>query len=59
MRIACILIPSFAIAVERQANPRLADQPLIVYDRHSVVETSAPPYRGSPFSDEIRHNGTF
>ena len=33
MRIACVLIPSFAVAVERLRTPRLAEQPVVVYDR--------------------------
>lgn len=51
MRIACILIPSFAVAIERQANPRLAGQPVIVYDRRSVIDCSpeaARAHRGLP-----------
>jgi DNA polymerase-4 len=51
MRIACILIPSFAVAAERQANPRLAGQPVIVYDRHNVIDSSpdaARSHRGLP-----------
>ena len=51
MRIACILVPSFAVAVERQANPRLAGQPVIVYDRRNVIDSSpdtARAHRGLP-----------
>jgi nucleotidyltransferase/DNA polymerase involved in DNA repair len=51
MRIACILVPSFTVAVERQANPRLAGQPVIVYDRRSVIDSSpdaARAHQGLP-----------
>ncbi len=41
MRIACVLIPSFAVAVERRAHPLLTEQPLVVYDRNVVVDASA------------------
>ncbi len=40
MRVACVLIPSFAVAVERQANPALADQPFIIFDRNRVIDAS-------------------
>ena len=40
MRIACVLFPSFSVAVERRANPRLADQPLIVYEHSTVLDAS-------------------
>ena len=40
MRIACVLIPSFAVGVERRADPRLAIQPLVVYDRNVVLDAS-------------------
>ena len=51
MRIACVFTPSFAVAVERRADPRLADQPLVVYDRTSVIDTSPEAFsvlRGMP-----------
>jgi nucleotidyltransferase/DNA polymerase involved in DNA repair len=51
MRVACVLIPSFAVAVERRANPRLADQPLVVYDRNVIIDASADAVdvrRGQP-----------
>ncbi len=41
MRIACVFVPSFAVAVERRANPRLAEQPLVVYDRNAVIDASS------------------
>ena len=41
MRIACVLIPSFAVAVERLHTPRLAEQPVVVYDRAAVLDASA------------------
>ncbi len=41
MRIACILIPSFAVEIERLRDPRLAEQPLVVYDRHTTIDASA------------------
>jgi nucleotidyltransferase/DNA polymerase involved in DNA repair len=40
MRIACVAIPSFAVAVERLRAPHLATQPVIVYDRNSVLDAS-------------------
>ena len=40
MRIACVLIPSFAVAVERRAHPRLTEQPLVVYDRSTIIDAS-------------------
>lgn len=40
MRIACVFVPSFTVAVERRANPRLSAQPLIVYDRNAVIDAS-------------------
>ncbi len=40
MRIACVLVPSFAVAVERRADPRLAGQPVVVYDRHTAIDAS-------------------
>ena len=40
MRIACVFVPSFAVAVERQADPRLVEQPLVVYDRNAVIDAS-------------------
>ena len=45
MRIACVLVPSFAVAVERQADARLAGQPVVVYDRHGVIDADAPGVR--------------
>jgi protein ImuB len=41
MRIACVRVPTFAVAVERQARPELAGQPLIVTDRTRVLDRSA------------------
>jgi nucleotidyltransferase/DNA polymerase involved in DNA repair len=41
MRIACVHVPSFAVAVERQANPSLAGQPLAVIDGKAVLDASA------------------
>ena len=40
MRIACVFVPSFAVAVERRADPRLSAQPLIVYDRSTIIDAS-------------------
>ena len=40
MRVACVLIPSFSVAVERRADRRLADQTLIVYERNTVLNAS-------------------
>lgn len=45
MRTACVLIPSFAIEVERQRDPRPAAQPLVVYDRHTVLDASTEATR--------------
>ena len=40
MRVACVLVSSFAVAVERLAQPALAQRPLVVYDRHAVIDAS-------------------
>ena len=40
MRIACVRIPCFTVAVERRANPQLEEQPLVVYDRSDVIDAS-------------------
>jgi len=40
MRIACVLIPTFAVAVERRANPALDGQPVIVSDGSTVLNAS-------------------
>ena len=40
MRIACVRIPCFTVAVERRANPQLEEQPLVVYDRGGVIDAS-------------------
>lgn len=40
MRTACVLVSSFAVAVERQVNPLPAGQPLVIYDRHRVLDAS-------------------
>ena len=48
MRIACVLIPSFAVAVERLREPRLAQQPLVVYDRSTVLDASSDAPRVHP-----------
>jgi nucleotidyltransferase/DNA polymerase involved in DNA repair len=40
MRIACVLIPSFAVAVESLRDPCSTDGPVIVYDRHTVLDAS-------------------
>ena len=40
MRISCVAIPSFAVAIERLRTPDLACQPVIVYDRSAVVDAS-------------------
>ncbi|MCH7697558.1 MAG: DNA polymerase Y family protein [Chloroflexi bacterium] len=40
MRIACVRIPCFTVAVERRANPQLEEQPLVVYDRSGVLDAS-------------------
>lgn len=41
MRIACVLVPSFFVAVARRGDPRLAAQPLVVYYRNAVLDASA------------------
>lgn len=41
MRIACVLIPRLAIELERLRNPKLADQPVIIYEGNTVVEASS------------------
>ncbi len=41
MRIACVLTPSFTAAVEQRANPRYTEQPLVIYHRNAVIDTSA------------------
>jgi len=40
MRLACVLIPRFAVAVEHRARPETEGAPLIVYDRNRVLEAS-------------------
>ena len=40
MRIACVRIPCFTVAVERRTNPHLEEQPLVVYDRGGVIDAS-------------------
>jgi nucleotidyltransferase/DNA polymerase involved in DNA repair len=44
MRIACMLIPHFPIAVERQRDPALCDRPLVIGEtpdqRKSVLDCS-------------------
>ncbi len=45
MRIACVRVPSFAIAIERQREPNLARQPVVIYDRQQVLEASPPGVR--------------
>jgi nucleotidyltransferase/DNA polymerase involved in DNA repair len=41
MRVACALVPVFAVAVERQADPRLNDQPLAVISRGRILDACA------------------
>ena len=40
MRVACVLVPSFFVAVARRGDPELCDQPLVVYQRNAVVDVS-------------------
>ena len=40
MRIACVFIPSYAVAIERRTDPRQVEQPLVVYDRNAVLDAS-------------------
>lgn len=40
MRIACVFIPSYAVAIERRTDPRQVEQPLVVYDRKAVLDAS-------------------
>jgi len=40
MRVACVLVPSFFVAVARRGDPALRDQPLVVYQRNAVVDAS-------------------
>jgi nucleotidyltransferase/DNA polymerase involved in DNA repair len=40
MRIACIRVPTFAVAVEQLADPALARQPLVVVDGKAVLDAS-------------------
>ncbi len=40
MRLACVSVPRFALAVEARLNPQLLHAPAIVYDRHQVLATS-------------------
>jgi len=47
MRVACVLIPSFPVAVERLADPRLARRPVIVYEGNAVLSAS-PEIKGIP-----------
>ena len=45
MRIACVLIPSFAVAVERRASPAFDGTPLAVLDRDVVLDADAAGVR--------------
>ncbi|MEX0787135.1 MAG: hypothetical protein WD939_10900 [Dehalococcoidia bacterium] len=49
-----MLIPSFAVAVERRANPALAAQPLVVADGSSVLDAS-PEASGVRVREPLRH----
>jgi nucleotidyltransferase/DNA polymerase involved in DNA repair len=40
MRIACILVPHFAVAVERRRDPALGDRPVVVYQGTKVVDAA-------------------
>lgn len=40
MRLACVYVPRFALAVEARVDPLLLHAPTIVYDRNSVLEAS-------------------
>jgi len=40
MRLACVYIPRFALAIERQLNPRLLRVPAIVHVQNRVLEVS-------------------
>jgi nucleotidyltransferase/DNA polymerase involved in DNA repair len=51
MRVACVLVPSFAVALERLREPSLAGRPVAVYDRTTVIDASAEARgvrRGTP-----------
>ncbi len=41
MRIACVRVPFFAVAVEREAQPALTKQSLVVTDRSRVLDRSS------------------
>ncbi len=41
MRIACVHVPFFAVAIERRSDPALQSQPLVIFD-HSAIYDSAP-----------------
>jgi nucleotidyltransferase/DNA polymerase involved in DNA repair len=45
MRTACIYVPFFTVALERQRDPSLARQPVVVHDRQHVLEASLPGVR--------------
>ncbi len=51
MRLACVSVPRFALAVEARLDPRLLRAPAIIYDRHRVLAASAGltgVYSGQP-----------
>jgi nucleotidyltransferase/DNA polymerase involved in DNA repair len=48
MRVACVLVPSFFVAVARRSDPRLGEQPLIIYQRNAVIDASADTGRLRP-----------
>ena len=41
MRIACVRVPSFAVSIERQAQPALTKQSLVVTNRSRVLDRSS------------------
>jgi nucleotidyltransferase/DNA polymerase involved in DNA repair len=52
MRVACVRVPSFVVAVEQRASPALARRPLVVLDRGAVLDGS--PELGSVRQRSLR-----
>jgi nucleotidyltransferase/DNA polymerase involved in DNA repair len=40
MRTACVFVPSFTVAVERRADPRLEKRAVVVYHQNKVIDAS-------------------
>jgi len=54
VRVACVAIPSFAVAIERLARPQLARRPAIVSDRTKVFDASPDLIASVPPGSSLR-----